>query len=91
MSLIHVCPIQIEVPGRSFAGQMVPPIGEQDPADIQKQRGKSATLVSLNLRQPRTLRLLWFQHVALVDPATSKEAVAYHVLAKQKNDHYQQD
>jgi hypothetical protein len=38
MSLIHLCPIQIEVPGRSFAGQMVPPIGEQDPADIQKQR-----------------------------------------------------
>jgi hypothetical protein len=27
----------------------------------------------------------------LVDPATSKEAVAHHVLAKQKNDGYQDD
>jgi hypothetical protein len=27
----------------------------------------------------------------LVDPATSKEAVADHVLAKQKNDGYQDD
>jgi hypothetical protein len=27
----------------------------------------------------------------LVDPATSKEAVAHHVLAKQKNDRYQDD
>jgi hypothetical protein len=35
--------------------------------------------------------LLWFQHVALVYPATSKEAVAHHVLSEQKNDHYQQD
>jgi hypothetical protein len=34
---------------------------------------------------------LWFQHIALVDPATSKEAVAHHVLGKQKNDYYQQD
>jgi hypothetical protein len=37
MSFIHLCPIKIEVRGRSFAGQMVPPIGEQDPADIHKQ------------------------------------------------------
>jgi hypothetical protein len=35
--------------------------------------------------------LLGFQYVALVDPATSKEAVAHHILAKQKNDHYQKD
>jgi hypothetical protein len=35
--------------------------------------------------------LLRFQYVALVDPATSKEAVAHHILAKQKNDHYQKD
>jgi hypothetical protein len=35
--------------------------------------------------------LLWFQHVALVNRATSKEAVAHHILAKQKNDHYQKD
>jgi hypothetical protein len=35
--------------------------------------------------------LLWFQHVALVDPATSREPVAYHFLSEQKNDHYQQD
>jgi hypothetical protein len=27
----------------------------------------------------------------LVDPATSEETVAYHVLAKQKNDGYQDD
>jgi hypothetical protein len=27
----------------------------------------------------------------LVDPATSKEAVAHHVLVKQKNDGYQDD
>jgi hypothetical protein len=34
---------------------------------------------------------LWFQYVVLVNPATSKEAVAHHILAKQKNDHDQQD
>jgi len=27
----------------------------------------------------------------LVDPAAAKEAVAHHVLAKQKNDDYQDD
>lgn len=35
--------------------------------------------------------LLWFQHVVLVDPAASKEAMAHHVLANQKNDDYQDD
>jgi hypothetical protein len=34
---------------------------------------------------------LGFQYVALVDPATAKEAVAHHGLAKQKNDAYQDD
>jgi hypothetical protein len=28
----------MEVPGRPFAGEMVPPIGEQHPADIEEQR-----------------------------------------------------
>jgi hypothetical protein len=35
--------------------------------------------------------LLRFQYIVLADPAALKEAVARHVLAKQKNDHYQDD
>jgi hypothetical protein len=35
--------------------------------------------------------VLGFQYVALVDPAASKEAVAHHGLAKQKNDAYQDE
>jgi hypothetical protein len=35
--------------------------------------------------------LLWFEYVALVHPATSKETVAHHLLAKQENDGYQED
>jgi hypothetical protein len=50
----------------------------------------TSTAVSI-LKSALSWRLLWFQHVALVDRATSKEAVAHHVLSKQKNDHYQQD
>jgi hypothetical protein len=38
MALVHLRPIQIEVLGRPFAGQMVPSIGEQDSADIHKER-----------------------------------------------------
>ena len=50
----------------------------------------TSTAVS-TLKSALSWCLLWFQHVSLVDPATSKEAVAHHVLSKQKNDHYQQD
>jgi hypothetical protein len=39
----------------------------------------------------RRLCLLRFQYVALADPATSKEAVTHHILAKKKNDHDQKD
>jgi len=38
MTLIHLCPIQFEVFGRSFARKMVPTIREQHPAYIHKQR-----------------------------------------------------
>jgi hypothetical protein len=30
--------------------------------------------------------LLSFQHVVLIDPSAAKEAVAHHLLAKQKNE-----
>jgi hypothetical protein len=35
--------------------------------------------------------LLRFQYTVLADPTALKEAVARHVLAKQKNDHDQDD
>jgi hypothetical protein len=35
--------------------------------------------------------LLGLQYVALIDPPASKEAVAYHLLAEQKNEGYQDD
>jgi hypothetical protein len=38
MTVIHLCPIQFEVFGRSFARKVVPTIGEQYPAYIYKQR-----------------------------------------------------
>jgi hypothetical protein len=38
MTLVHLRPIQMEVPGCPFAGQMIPAIGEQHPADVDKQR-----------------------------------------------------
>jgi hypothetical protein len=41
--------------------------------------------------QPCPTTLLWFEYVALVHPATSKETVAHHLLAKQENDGYQED
>jgi hypothetical protein len=39
----------------------------------------------------RGFSLLRFQYVALADPATSKEAVTHHILAKKKHDHDQKD
>jgi hypothetical protein len=36
MTLIHLCPIQFEVVGRSFVREMVPTVGEQYPAYIHK-------------------------------------------------------
>jgi hypothetical protein len=35
--------------------------------------------------------LLWLDGAVLVDPATSKEAVTYHAMAKQKKADYQDD
>jgi hypothetical protein len=52
----------------------------------------SPTLTAVSiLKAALSWCLLRLQYVALVDPAAAKEAVAHHVLAKQKNDHYQQD
>jgi hypothetical protein len=36
MPLLHLGPLQLEVFRRPFAGMMIPPVGEQDTADIQK-------------------------------------------------------
>jgi hypothetical protein len=38
MPLLHFGPPQLEVLGRPSAGMMIPSVGEQDPADIQKKR-----------------------------------------------------
>jgi hypothetical protein len=38
------------------------------------------------LSQEMRASLLRLQYVVLVDPPTSKEAVAHHLLAKQKNE-----
>ena len=36
--IFHLSPLQIEVLCRSRAGMMIPPVGEQDTADIHEQR-----------------------------------------------------
>ena len=36
MPLLHLGPLQLEVRRRPFAGMMIPAVGEQDAADIQK-------------------------------------------------------
>ena len=38
MPILHLGQLQLEVRRRPFAGMMIPPVGEQDAADIQKQR-----------------------------------------------------
>ena len=38
MPILHLGPLQLEVCRRPFAGLMSPSVGEQDAADIQKQR-----------------------------------------------------
>ena len=38
MPILHLRPVQFEVRRRPFAGMMIPPIGKQDTANIQKQR-----------------------------------------------------
>jgi hypothetical protein len=38
MPFFHFGIIQVEVPGRPSAGMMIPTVGEQDAADIHKQR-----------------------------------------------------
>ncbi len=38
MPIFHLRPLQLEVLRRPSAGMMIPPVGEQDTADIQKQR-----------------------------------------------------
>jgi hypothetical protein len=43
------------------------------------------------LRSAFSWLLLRFKYVALVDPASSEEAVAHHVLAKKEKNHYQKD
>jgi hypothetical protein len=37
MPILHLGQLQLEVRRRPFAGMMIPPVGEQDAADIQKQ------------------------------------------------------
>jgi hypothetical protein len=39
MSMLHLGQLQFEVRRRPSAGMMIPPVGEQDPPDIQKQAG----------------------------------------------------
>ena len=36
MLFLHLGPVQLEVRRRPFAGMMIPPIGEQNPTDIQE-------------------------------------------------------
>jgi hypothetical protein len=36
--ILHLSPLQLEVLRRPSAGMMIPPVGEQDATDIQKQR-----------------------------------------------------
>ena len=36
--ILHLSPVQVEVSGRPSAGMMIPPVCEQDTADIDKQR-----------------------------------------------------
>jgi hypothetical protein len=36
--IFHLSPRQLEILRRPFAGVMIPPVGEQDASDIQKQR-----------------------------------------------------
>ncbi len=38
MPILHLGQLQPEVRRRPFAGMMIPSVGEQDSADIQKQR-----------------------------------------------------
>jgi hypothetical protein len=38
MPILHLGQLQLEVRCRPFAGMMIPPVGEQDTPDIQKQR-----------------------------------------------------
>src|SRR5678815_6038589 len=39
MLFLHLGPLQLEVRRRPLAGVMIPPVGEQDPADIQEHAG----------------------------------------------------
>ena len=39
MPILHLGQLQLEVRRRPFAGVMIPPVGEQDAADIQKHAG----------------------------------------------------
>jgi hypothetical protein len=46
MANLHLCPPQFEVLGRSFPGQRIPPISQQDAAYIQKYAGHPQLLSS---------------------------------------------
>jgi hypothetical protein len=37
VALLHLCPRQLEVFGGAPAGEVIPPVGEQDLANIQEQ------------------------------------------------------
>jgi hypothetical protein len=37
VALLHLCPRQLEVFGRASAGEVIPPIGEQDLSNIQEK------------------------------------------------------
>jgi hypothetical protein len=60
-------------------------------AEPSSHAGESKVFV-LRIRSPPVGSvLLGLQNVALVDPPASKEAVAYHLVAEQKNEGYQDD
>jgi hypothetical protein len=53
MAFLHVCPLQFEALRRPSARQVIPPIGQEDVADIQKYAcDASCRLHQLSFRQP---------------------------------------
>src|SRR5208283_1566966 len=56
MPILHLGQLQLEVRRRPFAGMMIPPVGEQDAADIQKQRrDRACTLHSASVNRARSM------------------------------------
>ena len=55
MPILHLGPVQLEVGRRPLAGMMIPPVGEKDAADIQKQAGDDRRLLHWLLPVPRII------------------------------------